>query len=270
MTGKRCNFTLIELLVVIAIIAILAAMLMPALSKAREAARASTCISQLKQNGTTLTMYANDFNGFNVTYTSSLVKDASARASGTVISWADVLCATGYASWGNKLFACPSGATASHGSLFRNGNTNSLQEFIYGANSQAALLKNGGNNSQSFYAKSLISTHPDLRGIYTKRVTNPSSVVLISDTYNTSLNGSNSRPAQSYSFTVSNNDALAANHGGKGIQMCFVDGHAAKVEADEFFNLMTGNETDYALKSMGASGWRSYNTDRVSTVKNFP
>lgn len=57
------GFTLIELLVVIAIIAILAAILFPVFAQAREAARKSACQSNMKQMGTAVQMYNQDFDG---------------------------------------------------------------------------------------------------------------------------------------------------------------------------------------------------------------
>jgi prepilin-type N-terminal cleavage/methylation domain-containing protein/prepilin-type processing-associated H-X9-DG protein len=61
---RKKGFTLIELLVVIAIINILAGMLLPALTRAREQARRAACLSNLRNIGQALTMYAAENDGF--------------------------------------------------------------------------------------------------------------------------------------------------------------------------------------------------------------
>jgi prepilin-type N-terminal cleavage/methylation domain-containing protein len=61
---SKHGFTLIELLVVIAIIAILAAILFPVFAKARDRANRMQCVSNLKQMGTAIVMYGDDYDGY--------------------------------------------------------------------------------------------------------------------------------------------------------------------------------------------------------------
>jgi prepilin-type N-terminal cleavage/methylation domain-containing protein/prepilin-type processing-associated H-X9-DG protein len=97
---SRKGFTLIELLVVIAIIAILAAILFPVFAQAREKARQSSCQSNLKQIGTAIKMYVQDYDeqGLQYWYTSG-------GPGGTFPNWMEMVLPY---SKNDKVFMCPS------------------------------------------------------------------------------------------------------------------------------------------------------------------
>jgi len=83
-TQKKSAFTLIELLVVIVIISILAAILFPVFARARENARRSSCMSNLKQMGLAMVMYAQDYDdhltALNLSNTGVILPDGSTHS----------------------------------------------------------------------------------------------------------------------------------------------------------------------------------------------
>lgn len=123
------GFTLIELLVVIAIIAILAAILFPVFARAREKARQSSCLSNIKQLSLGILMYAQDYDETYMQF-GYQIPGMTLGANGTNVCWWRFLVQPYVKNW--QIFNCP---TATYQDA-----SSSLQQYLnhYGYNSRIA------------------------------------------------------------------------------------------------------------------------------------
>jgi prepilin-type N-terminal cleavage/methylation domain-containing protein/prepilin-type processing-associated H-X9-DG protein len=186
----RCaaGFTLIELLVVIAIIAILAAILFPVFAKAREKARQNACLSNCRQIGQAVMMYAQDYDEFLVPY--------KANASDNMTFWNYLL--KDYIKTTN-IYHCPSNNTTKWPPPY---DTYECRYCCYGYNQYG--LSN--------------TTTTKITWITMAKIPDPDTRILIGDRAD-SLVGTDNRPS------IYMDTGTVSNRHNEGANIIYVDGH---------------------------------------------
>jgi len=213
-TCNKKAFTLIELLVVIAIIAILAAILFPVFAKAREKARQSACMSNIKQLTNAALMYAQD-------YDETFCKSVNYKPNGSWLYWFEAIMP--YIAGGNsaastqQILRCPS--------LKSNNNTGAATSmYSYGWNIGTVSI--GTPDGMGYYAGT--AGEPWVR---MSMVDTPAEVLLIGDISTPSLSVSSTNIAHLMWRSSNTKEYIPALHN-DGANYGFVDGHVKWMKQD--------------------------------------
>jgi len=209
---RRRGFTLIELLVVIAIIAILAAILFPVFARAREKARQTSCLSNVKQIMTGVLMYAQDYDE-TLPVASHWTTNDNHNPSLTTTYWYEA-CYPYVANW--QIFVCPSQKRANP-----EGGAPG-----YGWNYQEFGYQHSTGYLQYHYATPL------------GEIEHPAQTILLGDSEDTSARG-NSGSRYLYRRDANDPTYLPTRHNGGG-NMGLCDGHAKWYAVSELQKRQTG------------------------------